>query len=374
MQSIPNISYLTDIYFGYGTLATLPGLLKKYSINRPLVVTDKGVVTAGIIDRLGINASVVFDAVETNPTEAMALAALEVYIRSECDGIIAAGGGSPIDLAKCVALLVHHQPPLKQYAMVNGGISKITSYFPLLIAVPTTAGSGSEIGRAALLTLSNGKKLALISQYLLPKAAICDPELTIGMPPKLTAATGMDAISHCIEALCSIRYNPVADAIAIDGLERGYNNIIKATLNGNDREARSEMMLCSLQGGLAFQKSLGAVHSLSHPLGALTKKRLHHGTLNAILLPFVLKFNYNYCKEKMEMIAARLKIKDAYKLPYKFALLNEELGLPVRLREMGLTKTELSPLAKKAKEDHCTPTNPRPLEVEDCKRLYAEAW
>jgi alcohol dehydrogenase class IV len=240
--------------------------------------------------------------------------------------------------------------------------------------VPTTAGSGSEVGRAALLTLNNGRKLAFISQHLIPKAAICDPELTIGMPPQLTAATGMDAISHCIESFCSNSYNPVADAIALDGLERGYNNILKATMNGTDRDARAEMMLCSLQGGLAFQKSLGAVHSLSHPLGALTDKRLHHGTLNAILLPFVLNFNYDYCKERMELMAYRLKIKEAYKLPYRFALLNQELGLPVRLREMDLAKNELLPLAKQAKEDHCTPTNPRPLEVEDCKRLYVEAW
>jgi alcohol dehydrogenase class IV len=225
-----------------------------------------------------------------------------------------------------------------------------------------------------LLTLNNGRKLAFLSPYLLPKAAICDPELTIGMPGQLTAATGMDALSHCIEAFCSNRFNPAADAIALDGLERGYKNIIKATENGNDRQARQEMMLCSLHGGLAFQKSLGAVHSLSHPLGALTGKRLHHGTLNAILLPYVLNFNYNHCKEKMIVIADRLKIRDAYKLPSQFAQLNQKLGLPVRLREMGVTKNELMPLAKKAKEDHCTPSNPRPLDVEDCKRLYAEAW
>ena len=374
MLTTPNITYLTDIYFGYGTVKTLPELLKKYNISRPLVVTDKGLVKAGIIDRLSIKNSVVFDKVETNPTEVMAYAALEVYKQSKCDGIIAAGGGSPMDLAKCVALLVNHALPLEQYAIVAGGTSKITAHFPPLIAVPTTAGSGSEIGRAALLTLSNGRKLGFLSDYLLPKAAICDPELTLGMPPLLTAATGMDAISHCIEAFCSPRYNPVADAIALDGLERGFKNIIKVTVDGNDRHARAEMMMCSLQGGLAFQKSLGAVHSLSHPLGAHAKKRLHHGTLNAIFLPFVLNFNYDYCKDKMEVIAERLRIKDAYKLPFQFAVMNQELGLPGRLRELGLTKKELLPYAKKALEDHCTPTNPRPLEVEDCHRLYAESW
>ena len=370
----PNISYLTDIYFGYGTRKQLPGLLKKYNISRPCVITDKGIINAGIMELLDIKCEVIFDAVETNPTEATTLAALDLYIESGCDGIIAVGGGSSIDLAKCVALLVHHPAPLEQYAFLNNGQTKITSNFPPLLAVPTTAGSGSEIGRAALLTLKNGKKLAFLSEHLLPKAAICDPELTIGMPPLLTAATGMDALSHCIEAFCSNRYNPVADAIAIDGVERGFKNIIRATENGQDREARQEMMLSSLHGGLAFQKSLGAVHSLSHPLGALTARRLHHGTINAILLPYVLNFNYSYCKEKMVLIADRLKIKDAYKLPYQFAQLNHKLGLPGRLREMGLTKKELIPLAKAAKEDHCTPSNPRPMEIEDFERLYAEAW
>jgi len=323
---------------------------------------------------LGIKAPVVFEQVETNPTEAMVLRALEAYRKSGCDGIIAAGGGSPIDLAKCVRILVHHAPPLEQYAFRHGGISRITSNMPPLIAVPTTSGTGSEVGRAALLTIPEEGKLGFLSNHLLPTASICDPELTLALPSFLTAATGMDALSHCIETFCSIRYNPVADAIALDGLSRGYHNIIKATNNGNDREARSEMMMCSLQGGLTFQKGLGAVHSLSHPLGALTDKLLHHGTLNAIFLPVVLRFNFDYCKEKMQTIAKRLEINDASALSHIFAKLNQELGLPTRLRELGLTKEDLEPLAEKAKEDHCTPTNPRPLQVEDCRQLYLEAW
>ena len=374
MLTAPNIIYLTDIYFGFGTLTSLPALLKKYSISRPLVITDKGLVKAGIIEHLGVNAPVVFDEVETNPTESMALAAVKEYIQSDCDGIIAAGGGSPIDLAKCVALLVHHPPPLEQYSILAVGISKITFNIPPLMAVPTTAGSGSEVGRAALLTVANTRKLGFLSNYLLPKAAICDPELTLSMPPLLTAATGMDALSHCVETFCSTRFNPVADAIALDGLERGYHNIIKATANGTDRKGREEMMMCSLQGGLAFQKGLGAVHSLSHPLGGLTEKRLHHGTLNAIFLPFVLQFNFDHCKEKMRVMAERLKIKDAYNLPYQFSLLNQQLGLPQKLRELGIKKDELEPLAQRAKADHCTPTNPRPLTVEDCIQIYSEAW
>ncbi len=374
MLTAPNITYLTDIYFEFGALKVLPDVLKKYDIFHPLVITDKGLVQLGIIERLGIEIITVFDQVETNPTEAMALEALNVYLQSDCDGIIAVGGGSPIDLAKAVRILVYHAPPLEQYAFRHGGISKITANMPPFIAVPTTSGSGSEVGRAALLTITAKDKIGFLSRYLLPVATICDPELTLALPPFLTAATGMDALSHCVETFCSPRFNPVADAIALDGLERGYNNIIKATSDGKDRDARSEMMMCSLQGGLTFQKGLGAVHSLSHPLGALTEKKLHHGTLNAIFLPHVLRFNFDYCKEKMQTIADRLKITDASLLPDIFTQLNKDLRLPIQLRDLGLTKEDITPLAEKAHQDHCTPTNPRPLNVDDCMQIYSEAW
>jgi alcohol dehydrogenase class IV len=374
MLTAPNITYLTDIYFEFGALKVLPDVLKKHGISHPLVITDKGLVQLGIIERLGIENTTVFDQVETNPTEAMAFEALDVYHRAGCDGIVAVGGGSPIDLAKTVRILVHHDPPLEQYAFRYGGISKITANMPPFIAVPTTSGSGSEVGRAALLTVTGQDKIGFLSKYLLPVATICDPELTLALPPLLTAATGMDALSHCIETFCSPRFNPVADAIALDGLQRGYNNIIKATSDGKNRNARSEMMMCSLQGGLTFQKGLGAVHSLSHPLGALTDKRLHHGTLNAIFLPHVLRFNFDYCKEKMQVIADRLKLTDASTLPHFFTQLNNNLGLPTQLRELGVTKEDLEPLVEKAYEDHCTPTNPRPMQIEDCRSLYLEAW
>ena len=364
MLTAPNITYLTNIYFGFGALKALPDLLKKYKISRPLVITDKGLVKLGIIGRLGIKNPAVFDQVETNPTEAMALGALETYRKSNCDGIVAAGGGSPIDLAKCVGILVHHAPPLKQYAIRRDGISRITPNMPPLIAVPTTSGSGSEVGRAALLTVTGEGKLGFLSNHLLPAATICDPELTVELPPLLTAATGMDALSHCVETFCSPRYNPVADAIALDGLERGYRNILKATQYGTDRQARSEMMMCSLQGGLAFQKGLGAVHSLSHPLGALTDRRLHHGTLNAIFLPVVLRFNFDYCKDKMQTIARRLEITDASALPDRFAQLNQELGLPARLRELGLTKEDLEPIGEREKGIILISTNQRILKLD----------
>ncbi len=365
----PEMTYLTDIYFHSGAVALLSELLEKFGAGRPMVVTDRGIVQSGLLDQLKITPSATFDRVETNPTEASALQAIDLYRAENCDSLVAFGGGSPIDLAKIVALLVHHEGPLEQYAMLRGGIGKITSRMPPLIAVPTTAGSGSEVGRAALLTLGSGPKLGFLSPHLLPKAAVCDPALTLSMGPKLTAGTGMDAISHCVEAFCSPRQNPVADAIALDGLVRGWRNIEIACTHGQDLAARSQMMLCSLQGGLAFQKGLGAVHSLSHPLGALSAKRLHHGTLNALFLPIVLRFNAGSCADKFARMEKLLGLA-AGKLPEAFAQLNARLGLPANLSEMGLSQADVEPLSAAAAEDHCSPTNPRPLSQADSAALY----
>ena len=253
-----------------------------------------------------------------------------------------------------------------------GGVGRITARLPPLIAVPTTAGTGSEVGRAAVMTLATGEKLGILSPHLIPRTAVCDPELTLGLSPALTAGAGMDAISHCIETFCSPRKNAVADAIALDGLARGFHNIEIAANDGKNLESRSEMMLCSLQGGLTFQKGLGAVHSLSHPLGALTEKRLHHGTLNAVFLPGVLKFNADFCRDKFDRIARTLALK-ADELPDVFAKLNERLGLPANLSAMGLTRADLEPLAARAAADHCSATNPRPLSREECAALYMNA-
>jgi 4-hydroxybutyrate dehydrogenase len=373
MLKQPNIRYLTDIYFDVGAVSVLKPLLEKYEIKRPLIVTDKVLAQLGMIAALQLRDACVFDTVETNPTQAMAEEAAAFYTKNNCNGIIAYGGGSPIDLAKCAAILINHHLPLESFAISSGGASKITNDIPPLIAIPTTAGSGSEVGRAALITNREGKKFGIISDHIIPRASICDPELTVSMPPVLTAATGMDAISHCVECFCSPRFNPVADAIALSGLERGMNNIIPATSRG-DLKFRASMMMCSLEGGLSFQKGLGAVHSLSHPLGGLTSKKLHHGTLNAIFLPHVLKFNFDFCMDKMQAIAERLNITDPSAIPGTFEKLIGDLGLPSKLRDLGLTKHDLQPLAEKAYSDHCTPTNPRPVSVEDFERLYHESW
>ncbi len=277
-----------------------------------------------------------------------------------------------MDLAKVVGLLVGHELPLEQYAIVRGGVPRITASIPPVVAIPTTAGSGSEVGRAALVRVESGEKLGFLSPHLIPKAAVCDPELTVSLPTGLTAATGMDAISHCVETFLSPRINPVADAIALDALARGVANVEVATRDGANLAARSDMMWCSLEAGLTFQKGLGAVHSLSHPLGGLADRQLHHGTLNAIFLPHVLRFNAEACREKFARMEELLHVGSG-ELPRVFAELSERLGLPAILSAMGVTTEDLAGLAEKAAADHCSPTNPRPLNVEDCRGLYAAA-
>ena len=365
----PTISYLTDIYFGFGAAGNLADLLYSLGIRRPLLVTDRGLSDLGIANLVGLNDAPVYCGVRTNPSEQQVLDALGLYRTERCDGMVAVGGGSSIDLAKCVGILVRHEEPLESYALRRGGATRITRRIPPVVAVPTTAGSGSEVGRAALVTLCSGDKVGFLSPFLTPAAAVCDPDLTLTMSPSLSAGTGMDAISHCVETFCSTRCNPVADAIALDGLERGCRHISTVFRDGTDRGARKGMMMCALQGGLAFQKSLGAVHSLSHPLGALDRS-LHHGTLNALFLPAVLRFNADFCADKFNAIALRLGLKKGSDVPDFFDALNRHLGLPSSLSELGVTPEELEPLSAKAAADHCSPTNPRPLDEAACRNLY----
>ena len=373
MLKPPTISYLSQIYFEPGAQSLLPALLEKLSSKKPLIVTDKGLVALGLIDGL-CAAGVIFDDVETNPTEANVLAALTLLRENDCDGIVAIGGGSPMDCAKCVSLMVRHPEPLEDYAFLKEGLPKITANKPPVIAIPTTAGTGSEVGRAALITLNSSQKTAFLSPHFIPDAVICDPTLTLHLTALLTAGTGMDAISHCVETFCSPTFNPVADAIALDGLQRAYANIREVYHNGLNLEARSEMMMSALQGGLTFQKGLGAIHSLSHPLGGLTEKRLHHGTLNAIFLPHVLRFNLESCPDKMDRIAQAIGTTRRQDVPAAFERLILEIGLPLRLRDMQITKSDLEPMAEWALRDHCSRTNPREVTLEDCRRLYEDAF
>ena len=372
------IAYLTKIQFDFGALALLPGELAALGIARPLVVTDKGIVASGLMERLlaalpADQPHALFDATPPNPTEAAVRAALSLYREADCDGLVALGGGSSIDLAKAVALLVTHPGPLAQYAMIEGGVARVTAAVAPLIAVPTTAGTGSEVGRGALITLADGRKLGLVSPHLIPRVALCDPELTLGLPTMLTAATGMDALAHCLETFLSPRVNPPADAIALDGLGRGIRHLERAVADGNDREARWQMMMASMEGAMAFQKGLGAVHAMSHPMGALQKPSLHHGTLNAVVLPAVLRFNEGHVGDKYARLGAVMGLAEDADLAEAVAALNARLGLPAGLAEMGLPEALIPGLAEAATKDHCAETNPRPATASDYESLFREA-
>lgn len=373
------IAYLNRLHFGEGALRELAAELALAGVARPLLVTDAGVAAAGLLDPVLATlpagmAVAVHGSVPSNPDEAAVRAALAVFRAHGADGVIGLGGGSPLDLAKAVALAATHPAgPLALYAVVEGGLSRITAAAAPVLAIPTTAGTGSEVSRGALIVMEDGRKLSIGSPYLVPRAAFCDPELTIGLPPHLTAATGMDALAHCIETLCSPRDNPVADAIARDGLRRGWAALPRAVADGRDRASRREMMLASVQGALAFQKGLGAVHALSHALGGHAAKP-HHGTLNAILLPHVLRLNAPALGSVLSILSEATGLpEDVGAIADAIAALCARVGLPLGLASLGIGEADLPGAARGALRDHHHQTNPREASEGDYIALLREA-
>ena len=374
------IQYLTQIEFDYGALAQIRAHCQRVGIKRALVVTDAGVRAAGVLqpvlDALGDVAAAVFDQVPSNPTEAAVRGAVAIYQLAGCDGLVAVGGGSAIDCAKGVAIAATHPGPLKTYATIEGGSPKITEAAAPLIAVPTTAGTGSEVARGAIVIVDDGRKLGFHNWSLMPKAAICDPALTLGLPPMLTAATGMDAIAHCMETFMAPAFNPVADGIALEGLRRGWAHIERATADGSDRAARLNMMAASMHGALAFQKGLGCVHSLSHSLGG-ADPRLHHGTLNAVFLPAVIRFNAGaesiQKEERLARMAQAMGLENGADVAAAVHAMTARLGLPTGLRAMGVTEAQFDHVIEHARLDHCHQTNPRLASAADYRQMLAES-
>ncbi len=375
-----HIQYLTQIEFDYGALAQIQAHCQRAGITRALVVTDKGVRAAGVLqpvlDALGDVAVAVFDDVPSNPTEAAVRGAVAVYEKERCNGLIAVGGGSAIDCAKGVAIAATHPGPLKTYATIEGGSPKITDAAAPLIAVPTTAGTGSEVARGAIVIVDDGRKLGFHSWSLMPKAAICDPALTLGLPPMLTAATGMDAIAHCMETFMAPAFNPPADGIALEGLRRGWAAIERATRAGGDRAARLNMMAASIHGAMGFQKGLGCVHSLSHSLGGANPK-LHHGTLNAVFLPAVIRFNAGaesiQKEERLARMAQAMGLEKSADVAQAVHDMTARLGLPTGLAAMGVTEDMFDAVIEHALLDHCHKTNPRIASADDYRRMLNES-
>ena len=374
------INYVTQIQIDFGALALLKAECERVGMGRPLIVTDAGVKAAGILDKalaaLPGWTVAVFDQTPSNPTEAAVRAAAGLYKSQGCDGLIALGGGSSIDCAKGVAIAATHEGPLKTYATIEGGSPKITERVAPLIAVPTTAGTGSEVARGAILIVDDGRKLGFHSWFIVPKAAICDPELTLGLPPVLTAATGMDAIAHCMETFMASAFNPPADGIALDGLARGWAHIERATQNGQDREARLNMMSASMQGAMAFQKGLGCVHSLSHSLGGVNP-RLHHGTLNAMFLPAVVNFNAAaesvQKEQRLQRMAQAMGLGSGSDIPAAIVEMNARLGLPKGLGAMGVSEALFDQVITGALADHCHKTNPRIATPEEYRQMLSDS-
>lgn len=369
-------SFPTQIVFGNGALSTLATHVAKLGAKRALVVVDAGVVKAGIAEKVkvvlengGIAASV-FDKVDPNPVEKNIFDGVAAFKAHEADVVVAVGGGSPLDTGKLIALMTTHDRPLVDYDDATGGDQYITSNVPPIVTIPTTAGTGSEVGRSGVVTLeANHRKTVIFSPNLLAKVAILDPELTTTMPARVTAATGFDALTHCLEAYCSLGDHPMADGIALEGLDLVAKYLVRATKSPNDLEARGGMLKAAMMGAVAFQKGLGATHSLAHPLSS--EKGLHHGLANALCLPAVVEFNEAVIPEKLAKIKSILDPKSASRsLADALRAIRKDLGLPDGLAAEGVTKADIAKLTDKAIEDACHRSNPRPTTREDLAKLY----
>jgi len=383
---VTEMSYPTKVVFGAGALARLADQVRRLKMAKPLVVSDPGVSRAGLVDsarevlaRAGVPHHL-FDRVQLDPTEEDAFEGLRAFRDAGCDGVVAIGGGSPLDAAKLIQLLVTHEPPLSRYDDAAGGDRFVRDDLPPLIAIPTTAGTGSEVSRSGVATLKDtDRKTVIFSPYLMPKAAIVDPELTLGLPPSTTAATGMDAFTHCLEAYLAAASHPLADALAIDGISRVARSLPTAVRDGKQLPARSEMMIAAMEGAMAFQKGLGACHALAHALTPIS--RIHHGLANAIALPTVMEFNRPACTARLarvavamgEGLAAGAELL-AQKAIERVRALNAEIGVPAGLRQAGVQEADLPRIAARAFEDASHRTNPRQCSEEDLLGMLRTAY
>ncbi|KAA0231149.1 iron-containing alcohol dehydrogenase [candidate division KSB1 bacterium] len=375
---ITSFSFPTKIIFGPGAIAQLGAVLTELGGIRPLVVTDKGIVASGIIKQVtvplkknGVEFSL-FDNVTSNPVEENVWAGVTHFQQEKCDSIIALGGGSPIDVAKAIGLMATHQPPMAQYDDKFDGWKLVRPIVPPLIAIPTTSGTGSEVGRSTVITLkATQRKTVIFSPHLMPRVALCDPELTLKLPPHITAATGMDALTHCVEAYLAQGYHPMCDGIALQGMRLIAKSLLRAVHYGDDVDARTSMMMAASMGAVAFQKGLGVCHSLAHPLSTIAG--LHHGLANAIMLPYVLEFNQSAAPERLVDIAIALDGKKDEPVATIVKRLNKFAGIPDKLSAAGVKAEQIPAMVEQAFEDASHLLNPRSVIKDDLKKLYEKA-
>lgn len=380
------MSWPTRVVLGPGALARLGEEVRRLGMERPLVVTDRGVVRAGIAERVHARLSEAklafarFEDVQPNPTDRDATAGLAAFREGRCDGLVAVGGGSSIDAAKLVQLLTTHAPPLSRYDDAADGDRFVKDDLPPLVAIPTTAGTGSEVGRSGVATLPDtGRKTVIFSPYLMPRCALCDPELTVGLPPALTAWTGMDAFTHGLEAYVATGFHPLADAVALDAIRRATRALPAAVREGKDLAARTDMMVAALEGAMAFQKGLGAAHALAHALGPVSG--VHHGLANAVVLPTVVEWNRPRAAARLARVAVAMGEPAgapddalATRAVERVRELARTVGIPPRLREVGVREDDLPLVARKAFEDASHRTNPRPCSEADLLALARAAY
>ena len=379
-------SFPNKIVFGVGTINTLAEQLSAFSLHKVLLVTDRGIRQVGLANEVTQRLEAaridyaIFDGVHGNPVEEDVSDGVAVFRKEGCDFVIGMGGGSPLDVAKLICLKTTHPLPLAEYEVLSGGLERISSDLPSMLAIPTAAGTGSEVGRGAVVTIKSLDRKALIfSPHLLPKTAIVDPELTVGLPKALTAATGMDALTHNLESCLSTVYHPICDGIALAGVKLVAQNLRRAVENGGDLKARGAMMMAAMMGAIAFQKELGVTHSLAHPLSTVAD--LHHGLANAILLPYTMAFNREAATDKLRDIAAAFGVNIHTLSPAEGAQaavdqvtqLCQAIGIPSRLREVDVTAEMIPRLARQAMADGCHLTNPRPCTEREMIDLYQQA-
>ena len=373
------LNYFNKPYFENGALGKISEVLETLEIKNPLVCTDPGLSSIGMTDKIRDLISneispTFYEETPANPTEKAVNEALELYRANDCDGVVGFGGGSSMDLAKAVALMANHDGNLLDYAVNEGGYGKITETMPM-IAIPTTSGTGSEVSVGSLIIMNDGRKLILASPHLMPNAAICDPDLTEGLPPVLTAGAGMDALTHCIEAILSPINDPPAEAVGIDGIEKiiKEESLVRACKDGKDKDARWNMMMASTEGAMAFSKGLGAVHSMSHAAGANQELKLHHGTLNGVILPSVLRFNHDHVGNKYSRILRAMGKNESIDLANEIEKLNERIGLPKGLAEMGVTENMIPDLVAHSITDPSNFTSPKVPTEKEWEKLFLEA-